>query len=78
MLRQSDASSQGAVHEFGGAAALGAVVSACLGSALAGRTDRLAGQQSVLATIDREQLEARLGWLRDYREAIEAGASGTK
>jgi len=28
-------------------------------------------QQSVLATIDREQLEARLGWLRDYREAIE-------
>ena len=53
------------------AAALGAVVSACLGSALAGRTDRLAAQQSVLATIDREQLEARLGWLRDYREAIE-------
>ena len=28
-------------------------------------------QQSVLATIDREHLEARLGWLRDYREAIE-------
>ena len=28
-------------------------------------------QQSVLATIDRKQLEARLGWLRDYREAIE-------
>ncbi len=27
-------------------------------------------QQSVLATIDREQLEARLGWLREYREAI--------
>ena len=25
----------------------------------------------MLATIDREQLEARLGWLRDYREAIE-------
>ena len=35
-------------------------------------------QQSVLATIDREHLEARLGWLRDYREAIERGASGTK
>jgi len=28
-------------------------------------------QRAVLATIDREQLEAKLGWLRDYRQAIE-------
>jgi hypothetical protein len=28
-------------------------------------------QQAVLAKIDREQLEAKLGWLRGYREAIE-------
>jgi hypothetical protein len=28
-------------------------------------------QQAVVAGIDREQLEAKLGWLRDYREAIE-------
>jgi hypothetical protein len=27
-------------------------------------------QRAVLATIDREQLEAKLGWLREYREAI--------
>lgn len=27
-------------------------------------------QRAVLANIDREQLEAKLGWLRDYREAI--------
>ena len=57
---------------------LGAVVSACLGSALTVEPTVSDRQQSVLATIDREQLEARLGWLRDYREAIEAGASGTK
>jgi hypothetical protein len=28
-------------------------------------------QRAVVAGIDREQLEAKLGWLRDYREAIE-------
>src|SRR5271166_1005564 len=28
-------------------------------------------QRAVLTKIDREQLEAKLGWLRDYREAIE-------
>jgi hypothetical protein len=28
-------------------------------------------QRVVLATIDREQLEAKLGWLREYRQAIE-------
>src|SRR5271165_2792791 len=28
-------------------------------------------QQAVVTKIDREQLEARLGWLRNYREAIE-------
>jgi len=28
-------------------------------------------QREVLTKIDREQLEAKLGWLRDYREAIE-------
>ena len=28
-------------------------------------------QRAVLATIDREQLEAKLGWLRPYRQAIE-------
>jgi hypothetical protein len=27
-------------------------------------------QRAVLATIDREHLEAKLGWLREYREAI--------
>jgi hypothetical protein len=27
-------------------------------------------QQAILAMIDREQLEAKLGWLREYREAI--------
>jgi hypothetical protein len=29
------------------------------------------GQKRVLATIDRKQLEEKLGWLREYREAIE-------
>jgi len=28
-------------------------------------------QRAVLTKIDREQLEAKLGWLRDYREAVE-------
>jgi hypothetical protein len=28
-------------------------------------------QRALLATIDREQLEAKLGWLREYRQAIE-------
>ena len=28
-------------------------------------------QRAALTKIDREQLEAKLGWLRDYREAIE-------
>ena len=28
-------------------------------------------QRAVLATIDRKQLEAKLGWLRDYRQAID-------
>src|SRR5271157_3290444 len=28
-------------------------------------------QRVVLTKIDREQLEAKLGWLRDYREAVE-------
>jgi hypothetical protein len=28
-------------------------------------------QRAVLATIDREQLEAKLGWLREYSQAIE-------
>lgn len=28
-------------------------------------------QRAVLARIDREPLEAKLGWLRDYREAVE-------
>ena len=28
-------------------------------------------QRAMLATIDREQLEAKLGWLREYRQAIE-------
>ena len=28
-------------------------------------------QRAVLTKIDCEQLEAKLGWLRDYREAIE-------
>ena len=78
MLRQSDASSQGAVHEFGGAAALGAVVSACLGSALAGRTDRL-GTPAVGVGDDRPRAPGGTpGLARDYREAIDAGASGTK
>jgi hypothetical protein len=30
-------------------------------------TDR---QQAVLATIDRKELEAKLGWLREYRQAV--------
>ena len=34
----------------------------------AARSDR---QRAVLTKIDREQLQAKLGWLRDYREAIE-------
>ena len=74
-----NASSQGAVHEFGGAAALGAVVSACLGSALAGRTDRLAapavgvGDDRPRATGGTPGLAA--GLPRGHRAP---GASGTK
>ena len=33
--------------------------------------DLSARQRAVLATIDREQVEVKLGWLREYRQAIE-------
>ena len=71
MLRQSDASSQGAVHEFGGTAAPARWCLRALDQPWPAEPTVSERQQSVLATIDREHLEARLGWLRDYREAIE-------
>ena len=64
-------SPQGAVHEFGGSAPVGAVVPAGPRPALARKRALSDRQRTVLAKIDREQLEAKLGWLRDYREAIE-------
>jgi hypothetical protein len=36
-------------------------------------TDR---QQAVLAGIDRRELESKLGWLREYREAVEEWSQG--
>ena len=70
-VRGAVASPQGAVHEFGGPAAVGAVVSASARPTLAAECGMSDRQRAVLTKIDREQLEAKLGWLRDYREAIE-------
>ena len=71
MLRGAAASSQGPVHESGSAAALARWCLRVLDQPWPKDESLSDRQRAVLATIDRKQLEAKLGWLRDYRQAID-------
>ena len=71
VLHGAAAASQGAVHESGGAAAVGAVVPASARPIAAGGQTAHRMPAGGVGGIDAQELEAKLGWLREYRQAVE-------